>query len=427
MLTLLVSTFLCTPANAEDIDWKVLRQTEVQASSFLQSNWNKYSENYHPNYVADDNPNTAWVEGVSGNGEGESIVLPTHTIKQARAVRLRIRNGYQKSEGLLKANAAPKDVRIAVLFANQEVAHTSVSLERKMGWQEVVVPLPEGKGLSAVSLRVDSVHPGSKYKDTCISDIVVEADTDVPYRPAIEAARLHRLLAWTQERKQTAAYFANLPVSYPFAGTAFMQSQVDTGDDNADEAMLLALEKEAAAASKTGSLWKRTAKGAAIEAPDLLWMLDPMLPLFVPNQLAWFETDTQYASRNSSKYDYGHHTAYQTNARLTFHEDGQTTPATIWFEVYQETDERVFSSSTQGHYVQCDAQGRPVKALIHALHSDEEIGPYKTLSLYDFRWNASGQIDQMKLTRRHEVLEGGLLVDGQNPVRFTRQVYNPKS
>ena len=85
MLALLLSTVLCTPAHAEGPDWKVLRQTEVQASSFLQSNWNKYSENYHPNYVADENPSTAWVEGVTGNGEGESIVLPTNPIKSARA------------------------------------------------------------------------------------------------------------------------------------------------------------------------------------------------------------------------------------------------------------------------------------------------------------------------------------------------------
>ena len=384
MLALLLSTVLCTPAHAEGPDWKVLRQTEVQASSFLHSNWNKYSENYHPNYVADENPRTAWVEGVPGNGEGESILLPTHIISGARAVRLRIRNGYQKSEGLLKANAAPKDVRIAVLFADEEVAHTSVSLERKMGWQEVVVPLPEGKGLSAVSLRVDSVHPGSKYKDTCISDIVVEADTDVPYRPAIEAARLQKLLAWTQERKKTAAYFASLPATYPFASTAFKE----TRNLDADPVLVerkRAMEGQAREAAETGSWWARTAKQAPVTAPDGLYgFSDYLLPLLSPDQLAWFETDQRYArqtGRRGKQTDY----SYTTHARLSFHKDG-TTPKTIWFEHYKQYMDRGFVKERWQYFAQCDLQGRPSHILV-SRDTDSD--------LIVLRWSEAGKIDQI--------------------------------
>ena len=422
----LLATALCGHAKAEDIDWKVLRQTEVQASSFLQSNWNKYSENYHPNYVADENPSTAWVEGVTGNGEGESIVLPTNPIKSARAVRLRIRNGYQKSEGLLLANAAPRDVRIAVLGAGREVSQLTTTLERKMGWQEVVVPLPAGAGMSAVSLQVNSVHPGSKYKDTCISDIVVEVDTDVPYRTAIEAARLQRLLAWTKDRKDTAAYFASLPTSYPFAATAFQRTMVQDGDDSTDEAMLRALDAEAAAASTAGGWWKRTAKEAPPKAPDALHMLAHMTPLFTPALLAWFETSEQYAKRTQEETEYSRTTTHTTNARLTFHESSPATPATVWFEVNWEGEERGYYRETTQTYVQSDAQGRPVVVFVRS-DSIDELGPHLSLERYLIRWSDSGQVDRIERVRRTEHTETEMLPDDEGPIQFERKIYTPKS
>src|SRR5690349_16626435 len=40
--------------------WKQLRSASASASSFLQNNWNRFEENYHPSYVLDENPATAW-------------------------------------------------------------------------------------------------------------------------------------------------------------------------------------------------------------------------------------------------------------------------------------------------------------------------------------------------------------------------------
>src|SRR5687767_9515764 len=82
--------------------------SEATASSFLVSNWNKFTENYHPSYVLDGDPTTAWVEGKDGNGEGEWLRIETTHLKNARQLKLEIRNGYQKSKGLFKANAMPR-------------------------------------------------------------------------------------------------------------------------------------------------------------------------------------------------------------------------------------------------------------------------------------------------------------------------------
>src|SRR5216117_324466 len=67
--------------------WRPLRSAAATATSFLQNDWSKYEENYHPSYVLDGNPATAWVEGASGFGEGESITLPVSPIRGARALR----------------------------------------------------------------------------------------------------------------------------------------------------------------------------------------------------------------------------------------------------------------------------------------------------------------------------------------------------
>src|SRR6185312_7841553 len=80
--------------------FRPLRSASASATSFLQNDWNRYQENYHPSYVLDENPATAWVEGVDGYGEGQSLTLPLSPLSSARALRLRIWNGYQKSKDL---------------------------------------------------------------------------------------------------------------------------------------------------------------------------------------------------------------------------------------------------------------------------------------------------------------------------------------
>src|SRR5262245_20648523 len=94
-------------------DYQRLYADQAKASSYLKSNWNKYEENYHPNYVLDDDPKTAWVEGVDGNGEGETLSLEVSPLKTAKRVKLVVFNGYQKSKALLEANAAPEKLTVS--------------------------------------------------------------------------------------------------------------------------------------------------------------------------------------------------------------------------------------------------------------------------------------------------------------------------
>lgn len=177
-----------------------LYSNEAVASSFLQNDWNRYSENYHPNYALDDDSKTAWVEGVPGNGERQSLTLRFSVLKSARTVRVRIRNGYQRSKSLLAANAAPRQVTLSLLNAvGEEVFHQKATLTRTWGWQQVDLSPPANTQLAFLKLRIDSTWPGARYKDTCISDVQVLVDSDVPYNAKAELAKKAALVASTME------------------------------------------------------------------------------------------------------------------------------------------------------------------------------------------------------------------------------------
>ena len=180
-----------------------LHVDHVDSSSFLFNSWNKFQENYHPLYVADDDPTTAWVEGKPGPGVGEWIELKVTPMAGASKVRLKIRNGYQKSATLFSANARVDKARITLLPSK---VTQEVTLADAQGWQDVVVEQPAG-ALSAVRIEVRAVHAGRKYEDLCISDVQLFVTATSPDNPAFEKARFQKVQAWKAERLAAAKMF----------------------------------------------------------------------------------------------------------------------------------------------------------------------------------------------------------------------------
>jgi hypothetical protein len=216
-IALLTLLFPCIAAAGS---FQRLHSEQASATSFLKSNWNKYEENYHPSYVLDDDPKTAWVEGAEGDGLGESLTIPVSNLQSARTVRLVIFNGYQKSKGLLEANAAVKQLTVTVRGpSGRESARKQLTLEREMGPQSFDIPMTGS--VADIVLTIDSVHPGSKYRDTCVSDVQLFVDSDVPYNAAVEKGKREAMLQWKKERLAAAKYFASLPKTYPYAATRF--------------------------------------------------------------------------------------------------------------------------------------------------------------------------------------------------------------
>lgn len=113
--------------------------------------------------LGDRRMDTAWVEGVKGDGVGEfvTLVFPGPTALR----QLMVVNGYNKNSAIFQKNGRVKEM----------VLRTSTGLERKVrlkdgrNWQSV--DLSFAGEVTWLSLRISSVYPGSRYRDTAISEL----------------------------------------------------------------------------------------------------------------------------------------------------------------------------------------------------------------------------------------------------------------
>lgn len=202
LLSVLIAVALPATAAAEGVERR-LYPDRVEASSFLWNDWNRFQENYHPNYIADDDPKTAWTEGADGAGEGEWLRVHLTELEGATRLRLRVRNGYHKSKRLFTRNARAKSVTVKLLPSGRE--HT-IALTDDMKWQEVVVDQPAGK-LDGFELRFGEVFKGTHYEDLVVSDVQVFVTATTPDNPRFEKTKRSRLLEWKSRRVKAARAF----------------------------------------------------------------------------------------------------------------------------------------------------------------------------------------------------------------------------
>ncbi len=173
----------------------------AEASSYLVNDWNKFQENYLPLYVGDDDPKTAW--SLKTEGIGEWLRVHTTQMEGASKLRMKLRNGYQKTPKLFEANSRAKELTVTLLPSKKTV---DVTLTDSEGWQEIIVDQPAGP-LEAVELKVKSVYAGKKYDDLCISDVQLYVTATSSDNPAFEKQRLTKIVTWKKERVAAAKLF----------------------------------------------------------------------------------------------------------------------------------------------------------------------------------------------------------------------------
>lgn len=118
---------------------------------------------YGPWNLFDGEANTAWVEGEKDVGVGQ--ILTVTFPSESDVTGLVITNGYNKSERLFERNSRPKALRLHFSGGDQR----DVTLADRMGAQSIAID-PPGFAL-LVTVEILSVYPGSKYKDTAISEL----------------------------------------------------------------------------------------------------------------------------------------------------------------------------------------------------------------------------------------------------------------
>lgn len=367
--------------------WRPLRSAEATATSFLQNNWSRYEENYHPNYVLDGNPATAWVEGSDGFGEGDAITIPLSAVAHARAVRLRIWNGYQKSMHLWTKNAMPEKVDITVLDPHgQLVVRTERTLTKTWGPQEVVIDIPPKQVLASVTLSIGTVYKGEKFDDTCISDILVDVDSDVAYNAAAEKAKYDALLGWTGRRKEAAAYFASRPAEYPFAFTSYHAKRT-TFDPNEFKQRFGV--RDTIAKAVVQGRYQAFGNGSVRVLPDGIgdtdWHVDEFAQLLRNDQLALVETKDDIVAHRTLQE--GMEQVWTSAARVLRGDDGKTVKA-IAFDVHDVVTERTPTDYKRNLLLVYGQDGR-LATLYRTTVTDDYQIEYSTLTTRDEIWSLS--------------------------------------
>jgi hypothetical protein len=130
----------------------------------------QYGFNYRPSNMTDNRLDTAWVEGQAGDGIGEWVVVEFG--RERRFAGFEILNGYHKNVNLFKANNRVRELEMVLSSGYRQ----TISLQDASGPQRINA---QSGGISAtwVQLMIKSVYPGTKYKDTAITELrILTAD-----------------------------------------------------------------------------------------------------------------------------------------------------------------------------------------------------------------------------------------------------------
>jgi hypothetical protein len=143
-------------------------------SSVLASDPNVNRFNYGPDSLFDHTPSTAWVEGIAGQGIGEWIVVEFDGPRLVREIN--IENGYNKDPVIYQKNSRVKGIKVE--FSERERRTFSL---KDIGMSQPI-PLPKDQPLKAywVKFTIESVHPGSTWQDTAISELHIVSEPVQP-------------------------------------------------------------------------------------------------------------------------------------------------------------------------------------------------------------------------------------------------------
>lgn len=148
----------------------------VRASSTLAPQ-GKY--NYTIGNLKDYNVDTAWVEGNSGQGIGDwiefTVNASAHAQRKAsnrlKLTGLIIMNGIYRPRGLWWANSRVKQMKVLIDGKPwARVQWKNTWKVQSVGFPEYTLPVTRSVKVRAV---IESVYPGTRYKDTAITEMSV--------------------------------------------------------------------------------------------------------------------------------------------------------------------------------------------------------------------------------------------------------------
>ena len=146
-------------ATFQQEDWLPITTAGCSVSSVLRSESGK---SYEAVNLLDGDVTTNWQEGEDGDGIGTTLEFTF--AEKSEIIGFLIVNGNGISKEKYEADSRMKEMTLSL--NDQEVSY---ALEDVFGEQYVI--FDEAVSCEQISIRIDSVYEGTKYDDTCISDI----------------------------------------------------------------------------------------------------------------------------------------------------------------------------------------------------------------------------------------------------------------
>lgn len=128
----------------------------------------QYGFTYNPVNLTDGRLDTAWVEGVPGDGVGEWIVMIPAAGK--KVLGFEILNGYHKNRELFIRNNRVNGLDVILPSGYRQ----TISLADQAGPQRFT--FPSALSVEWIELRIKSVYRGTKYQDTAITELHLLTD-----------------------------------------------------------------------------------------------------------------------------------------------------------------------------------------------------------------------------------------------------------
>jgi hypothetical protein len=156
----------------------------IEASSTLEP---QAGNSYEPEKVFDNDYATAWVEGKTGSGIGEELII--HCAPSIAGGKIQgnwlldgigIVNGYAKSSSAFQNNNRIKTVTLTIGSFNDRgekvFTEKTYHLDDTMKLQRI--DFPHMTEAAEIQLKIAEVWKGKKYDDTCISEIIFYPSQD---------------------------------------------------------------------------------------------------------------------------------------------------------------------------------------------------------------------------------------------------------
>lgn len=159
------SAITASLVSESSVDFSSIHEAYIESASATSEIKQASGVSNDPLLAFDNNTDTNWEEGVDGSGIGESITANfKYENEKVRCIALKL--GNWKSGKYYYGNNRPSKLTITL-------DDLSFQMDFPDSWEEFYVMLNHPFKASSIQVRIDDVHKGTSWDDTCITDVRV--------------------------------------------------------------------------------------------------------------------------------------------------------------------------------------------------------------------------------------------------------------